>query len=218
MTRYKTIFDHYRAYAAAWAARETDAYMALEESAPRLTPDQMAEFVEDFCSRAGKHVEEVGADVVGQMIWYLMGAGEEVWHTVREASLEYAEDAVRSLLYLYERCFAEHLPGWGGFGRESPPLASACFMLWDMDGGLLGIPLFGEPKNLVPICFEVLEHALTLDAPECWASALHGLGHVASSHRERVQGAVDAFLAAKGRRVPDDLRQYALGARSGGVQ
>ena len=218
MHPYQTLLEHYRALSTTWSAHDWDAHCALDAEGPRLTPDEVAEFVEDFCSRAGRHVEELGADSVGQMIWYLMGSGEQVWHTVRDSSPEYGTDAIRSLCLLYERCFAKHLPGWSGLGGHAPPLLSACHMLWDMDGGLLGIPLFGKPKILVPICYEVLEHALGLDSPECWASALHGLGHIVYSHKNPAQELIDSWLAGRGRSAPEDLKAYAHAARSGCIQ
>jgi hypothetical protein len=127
-------------------------------------------------------------------------------------------DAVRSLERLYEGCFARHLVGWNGIGGTSPPLESACFMLWDMDGGIGAIPLLRRPKHLVPICYEVLEHALALDSPQCWASALHGLGHIVGSHPSPARELIDAFLDGKGRDAPEDLRAYAQDARRGHVQ
>ena len=50
------------------------------------------------------------------------------------------------------------------------------------------------------------------------ATKRHGLGHIALHHPEPARSMIDAFLAAKGARVPDDLRRYAYSAREGGVQ
>jgi hypothetical protein len=218
VTPYTTIFEYYRICVETWAAGDVDAHVAHTGKAPKLSADETAKFVQDFCSRAGRHVEEIGADAVGWMIWYLMGSGEQVWFEVEEASQECAEDAILALRHLYERCFAIHLTEWGGVGSAQRRLATACYMLWDMDGGLESIPMFKGSKSLAPACYSVLEYALSLDSIACWESALHGLGHIVLRNPEPAQGMIDAFLAAKGRRVPDDLRQYALSARGGGVQ
>lgn len=218
MTPYKTIYEHYRACSATWAANDLDQHIALEESEPQLSANETAEFIEDFCSRAGRHAQEDGVDVVGDMIWYLMGSGYQVWVDVREADHEYARDAILGVQNLYERCFAVHLTDWKGVGSGTSRLATACYMLWDMDGGLEAIPMFREPKALVSACYELLERALALDSPACWESALHGLGHIILSHGDPGRGMIDAFLAAKDRMVPDDLRRYAMAAHAGDVQ
>ena len=217
-TDYQTLFAHYRACSIAWSASDMDALCALEDVEPRLSADATARFVEAFCSRVEQHVEEDGPDVVGDVIWYLMGGGQQVWHDIGEAEHEAARDAILSLRTLYERCFALHLTGWKGVGLADSRLETACYMLWDMDGGLETIPMLGAPEALVAPCYKVLRHVLSLNSPACWESALHGLGHLIAHHRDPGRGLIDAFLQAKGRLVPDDLRRYAASARKGGVQ
>jgi len=218
MIDYTALFESMRRRAATFTSDAGEEPCVAEEEDPRLDADETAEFVEEFCLRAGRHVEEIGADAVGDLVWYLMGQGEAVWWDVVTASHAYAEDAILSLRNHYEHCFAVHLDATGTQDEEEGPLATACHMLWDMGAGLETIPMFQKPKALVPACYEVLEHALALDSHACWKSALHGLGHIAFSKPDPARSLIDTFLATKQRSIPADLREYALSARCGSVQ
>ncbi len=218
MIDYPTLFGHVRGLAKSWQAADLAAGRVHQEALDALTPDQLAELVEALCSRAGRHVEEIGADAVGDLVWYLMGAGRQVWFEVAKAEPGHATDAVLGLRRLYEHCFARHLTDWRGVGEDPRPLGTACYMLWDMDGGLDVIPRLGRPEHLVPACYQVLEHALSLDAPACWESALHGLGHIVFRHPDPGRAMIDRFLETQGRHVPEALRRYAASARTGCVQ
>jgi len=212
MSSYETLFEALRD-----GVRDDAPGSAVQEMLSALGPDGTAEVVAEFCRRAGSHVDEVGADVVGKILWHWMGSRWQVWWTVAKASPEKAEAAVLSLRDLYEGCFAKHLKTWSGGGGKDE-LANACYMLWDLEGGLDRIPVFEEPKHLVGPCYDVIEHALALESPPCWESALHGLGHIVFSHPEPAHRLIDAFLAAKGKRLPDEVRGYAGDAQRGMVQ
>jgi hypothetical protein len=218
MIRYAPLFDAVRELARTWHAGDMAAHCALDHPLSRLAPDQVAEFVEEFCGLAGDHAADLGADEVGGLIWYLMGSGSQIWFDVAKASREYAEDAILSLRFLYERCFARFVGDWTHGGKPGPGLDTACYMLWDMDGGLEGIPMSGQPGPLVPVCYTVLEHALSLESSACWESALHGLGHIVFEKPQPAQGLIDGFLAAREGRLPEHVVRYARDARDGAVQ
>jgi hypothetical protein len=95
------------------------------------------------------------------------------------------------------------------------PADSICFMMWD--AGLLQIyPERPEHRIVDMAILNVLGRILALPSQACKKSALHGLGHAHFSYPEEIPPIIDAFLADH----PDlneDLREYALAARVGGV-
>ena len=198
----------------AWRSHDYDRLGELEQR--ELSADEIAAHVQTFCERSAELPDRIGRDETGHLIWYLMGGGRQVWLDVRKASASARLDAIVSLESLYAELFANHLTDpEDATTAVAHPLGTACYMLWDMDGGLESIAMTGGQPQ-VDACFEVLEHILHLDSPACWLSALHGLGHLASYHSDRVRAVVDAFLARG--EGPEHLRQYAKAARRGCVQ
>jgi hypothetical protein len=155
---------------------------------------------------------------------------------------------IRSMYVVFEQVFAprcsplllhvltEHEP-------TINPLNGVCYMWWDV------CPLRGNPgpsasehlvldteevvdkgptvdpfaAELEDEILEVLRQTLGLDSIACQEGALHGLGHRAYRHPERIRAIVDEFLS---RRYPgwpegaldEALRGYALAAGQGRVQ
>jgi len=218
MIEYEALFADFRALVRGSEDPDFDAPEGLEASFAARSADEKAEFVEALCGRAGAHVVELGTEEVGALLTHLLGSHWQIWWDVVEARPETAEAAILALDDLYGHCFARHAPAWCGGDASGGRLGLACHMLWDMDGGLDRIPKHGTPRRLVPACYEVLEHALSLDAPSCWESALHGLGHIAFTHPQPAGRLIDGFLASRKGRLPEHVVRYALAARSGAVQ
>lgn len=95
------------------------------------------------------------------------------------------------------------------------PADSICFMMWD--AGLLQIyPERPEHRIVDLAILNVLARILALPSHACQKSALHGLGHAHYSYPEEIPPIIDAFLAGHPD-LKEDIRNYALAAREGGV-
>lgn len=205
--------------AEASAKRDIDAEWAIEAAVDVQDHEAEFGFHAAFCRRAGEHVIEFGAERVGRAIGYAFGVQTAHWHDIDKVPTAVGRDALFALFDLYRDCFARHLPGAGHVvGGAGDPLGMSCYMLWDMDGGLESIPMFGKPAELVDPCFHVLEQALTLASEPCWESALHGLGHIQPYHTARTQRIIDRFVRRQGRALPEHIAEYAGAAREGLVQ
>jgi hypothetical protein len=209
-----------RRRAALWHAQDFQRLHREEGAIARAAPDDVASRVIEFCERSGGLVQDLGADEVGRLVWHVLGSPEATWHEVAKAAAPLASSAVLSLRGLYQDAFAPNLtsPDDQTTGVSSR-LGTACYMLWDMDSGLDGFAFGGKPEPLADACFVVLSHALALESPSCWLSALHGLGHlVMGKTHDRAVAVIDAFTAARGDVLPPHLLHYARAARSGCVQ
>jgi hypothetical protein len=94
-------------------------------------------------------------------------------------------------------------------------LEGAVYMIWDMDC-VEGAAMWEQFDYLVDTCFDVLAVALDCRSGACRVSALHGLGHLAMYHPQRVEQIVDSFM--RKRNIPQWLREYGEAARAGYVQ
>ena len=106
---------------------------------------------------------------LGRAIWYFNGTGCEVWQKVKKADPDRLAQALLSLKTLYRDVFSNLYEISPDAHTKEHQLQMACYMLWDMDGGLSNLE-----HNAV---YDVLEYALSLTNENCWYSALHGLGH-----------------------------------------
>jgi hypothetical protein len=219
-TEFEAWFSNVVECSAAWEARDFDRLHALDRERPASpAPDMVAARVSRLCDSALEWTNNLGPSRSGHLLWYLMGVGEQVWHDVAKASAAAATQAILSLKSLYGMFASRLTEPVHATQDASDPLGSVCYMLWDIDGGLESIPRFDRPPHLVAPCFEVLEHALSLDSPACWQSALHGLGHIQFSRKDdRARELIDAFLRSRGNSVPEHLAVYAAHARKGYVQ
>lgn len=199
--------------ATAWQSAD-GAHAARIDLGP-TDPDSLARQTVLFCEHAGSQRALLTDEQLGRSIWYWCGVGRSVWFRIKKADPPLAASAVRSLEHLYRDLFAT-LPH-----REQGPtrgrLESACFMLWDMDGGLSSLLLNGRP-HLREACEGVIDTALSLDSPACWHSALHGLGHAAATGSRRAKRTIDRFTQHHGAKLGPHLLHYAEAARRGQVQ
>jgi hypothetical protein len=126
---------------------------------------------------------------------------------------------VRAIGTLYARLFAKRCsPHLGHLGEPGAgALNSVCHMLWD----IAPLPRSRDQASLAAVniaAIDVMEACLALDHDACRESALHGLGesHWFVPTRQRVQAAVDAFLA-RSAGLRSELVAYAERARAGHV-
>lgn len=117
--------------------------------------------------------------------------------------------AIESIVTLFREQF-------GGAPSLPPPLASICYMFWDV------FPTWGDPND--PDVAEVdrallgcMESILRIDSTACQESALHGLNHWQTAYPEAVMAIIDAYLARHPKLDPE-LRQHAEWAKRGAMQ
>jgi hypothetical protein len=177
-------------------------------------PNGAALRVEALCTYAGRLSSLHSERAFGRALWYLMGSGRQVWSRVARAEGALAARAVLSLRSLYEGVFARLDFAADGSRDAEGELETACYMLWDMDGGLQ--PPSGRDERLDGPKLATLDYALRLESPACWYSALHGLGHAGGASRARAL--IDAFVRHGGAALNPFLRAYAERARDGVVQ
>lgn len=202
------------------AARAFDVgELAADGDAPLYDgPTEVAARITWLCQNLHRHRAGYGDEKLGRALWYLMGVGRQAWMDVHRAPPEAGVAAVRSLSVLYREVFAT-LPFPADGSRDTEGwLEGAGYMLWDMDGGLCLLPS-GRVPHLTAAALDVLSGALALDAPLCWYSALHGLGHNARGGKNaRVVALIDGFVAARRGRLTPFFERYAAAARVGYVQ
>lgn len=215
--QYDEWFQNLHGQSVAWEASDFDRLQVLDADIAALPPDEQARFMGTLCERSGQHVKELGPHDMGQLLWYAMGSGASWWSDIGDVPIETAESAVLAVRDLYEQCFLPSLTEWRGPGTASEKLETACYMLWDMDGGLSSILYHHSPRRLAQACYEVLEFALSLPSEACWESALHGLGHVISARAEPGRSIIDRWRKATPG-IPPELEQYAQAGWSGCVQ
>ena len=128
--------------------------------------------------------------------------------------------AISGIEILYRDCFGPRCaPVLGHSGEPGDnPLNYICYMLWDVS------PLSYWERKTSPdreifynAVVDVLEDALTSTNPACVESALHGLGHMLSSHIDRVTQVISAFQRKNAFASPQ-LESYAKCASVGNVQ
>lgn len=94
-------------------------------------------------------------------------------------------------------------------------LNRVCYMWWD-EFPCIALPDDPARAALDEAALTTMRRILALDSMACQESALHGLGHWARPHPERVAAIVDEFLAAKPA-IDPRLATYARAARCGCV-
>ncbi len=201
---------------AAWKRRDFRSQSVATAVLAKALPSTVIRL---FCERSDEVCDRHGVDATGDSIWFLFGCGMQVWLSLAERREQETQQvaAVLSLNSLY-LMFAKRLRAPAdGTTEVKGRLGTACYMLWDMDGGL-GSLQHSRSTKVADSCFSVLETALTLDSPACQLSALHALGHSARDHRSRVEPLIDAYLHRNRSNPLPFLRPYAIQARSGYVQ
>ena len=193
-----------------------------------LTDGRAGSYVEDsatvngYATRFNHVIADIvathGEDRVNKSIWYIYGsASGYMWDAMDKSLGDKRGQFMESVNCLYANGFAQfcsHHYGHLGRGPENArPMNSACYMLWDMDG--IECPAINGDTGLLAASIDVLTNALRLDNLACNESALHGLGHLASSHRALTSKPINEFLRRKN--LPPEIRDYAKTAQTGRV-
>lgn len=162
----------------------------------------------------GLLMELYTGDQLRNGFWFICGIESGCFWSARERHVP-VELQIRwmdSLGDLYEKLFAPVCSGHLSHLDEGPshPLNSPVYMLWDT-GALEGAAMFPDDlqsHHLIEPIFRLLERAISLPSIACQESALHGLGHLAHCHPDRVKGIVGRFLHESSGLRPE-LRTYA---------
>lgn len=163
-------------------------------------------------------VSQHGEDRVNKAIWYIYGsASGYMWDAMDKSLGAQRGRFMESVNSLYANGFAQFCSQHYGHLDIGPqnarPMNSACYMLWDMDG--LECPAINGDTDLLTLSIDVLSNALRIDNIACNESALHGLGHLAMSHRALTSPPINEFLRRKN--LPPEIREYATTAKAGCV-
>ncbi len=147
---------------------------------PVLDGSISGKLLREFNRSSDSIVQTYGVEDAGQIVWGLYGAGG-LAHKALLGSTE--KDALATLRSVYEL----YLNGFGKYcthriGEEWPTkLDLACYMLWDMNGGLKSAA-FGSRYGMESVALEILETCLSNGNESVQESALHALNHL---HHDR---------------------------------
>ncbi len=95
------------------------------------------------------------------------------------------------------------------------PLNTACYMLWDMDGGIDSFQFSGVSAHTYA-SIQLLERLANSNHPATIESAIHGLGHMIDKFRDDCQPILEQISARED--VSAELRDYANKAIHGYIQ
>jgi hypothetical protein len=170
--------------------------------------------------KAGTVFQPYSDSQLNQGLWYIVSnACSNHMFALTDTSVPWTErrKCIRSIYTLYEQCFAKRCTPYLSHLDEpgAGPLNPVCYMWWDI------IPVFGHPEDpgsraMDQEILQVLESTLHLDSIPCRESALHGLGHWQLQYPKQAREIINRFLQ-RSDLLSDNLRAYALGARSGHV-
>jgi hypothetical protein len=153
---------------------------------------------------------------VAQGLWYLFDTSCSAYTTLLrhpDVPRSARERFATGLLSLYRDLFAVRCaPVVGHPSAEG--LNMTCYMLLDLSEALGPNPHDGATDELL---LAAMEEVLRIRHVACQDSALHGLGHWAAAYPEQVASIIDGYPRATPS-IPDELRQYALSAKSGQVE
>jgi len=187
-----------------------------------LSAETTVEYLTRLFTTSQKYLDRFSDDQLNQGLWYLASPScSDTMFCLVDVSIPEAERiaCVRAMQCLYANLFASRCSditsnGTAHVGDRSA-LNSVCYMWWDI------LPIHGKPEDpnrvkLDDAILTLLEDCLAISSQACQESALHGLGHWASSYPARVKSSIQRYLAAS--QVSQLLRNYALAAEVGNVQ
>lgn len=181
---------------------------------PSLGSETACQLVVQFNESAGVLARTIGTESAGRVAWAIYGPGGLLHDAMRRAPERQRLTAIRSLLSLYLEGFASYCSH--RIGEEWPTsLDLACYMLWDMNGGLrdacFDSAYASESQALV-----VLESCLHHSSEALQESALHALNHLYWDRPDVAVPMINRYLSTPGR--SHAARSYALQCRNGIAQ
>ena len=205
------IFDHPVTKSAWYRAMDAPVFEASEED--------YAVLIEQTFTNSGRDLARFSDAQVNQGLYFLASPScSDYMHALKdsEVPIKTRLSAIRSIFILYRDCFQarctetlSHLDQAGGSA-----LNPTCYMFWDIN--VLGYLEGTDEETVLADCvFSVLADTLRLPHLACQEAAIHGYGEFWNFYPERVEEAMDAFLATG---IPSGtLRAYAENARIGYV-
>lgn len=193
-------------------------YFDLDRPDFVVGPTDCVELLTLTFRRAGTDLTGFTDAQVNQGLWFIVSpAVSDYMFPFRstEVPVDSRVRAIESIHSLYAECFAKRCSETlGHLSEPSSDLNPICYMFWDI------CPLShskGAPDReaMEDAVFSVLQKTLTIPHRACREGALHGLGEIAPTYRERIQGIIDSFL--RDYRIDEALRAYALNAKDGHI-
>lgn len=182
-------------------------------------PLEIANNLKRLFHECGSLPQRYTLEQINQALWYTCSFPSSYFYDMRHETVPRAllEDVVASTRYLYSDLFGPHCSHFYGHLDRGPepatPLNSACYMLWDLDGGVDTAIYSGD---LVEPAFDALGWALQERNPACIESVLHGLGHFQSNYPTRVAELLEQ-IRKRHPNLPDELQSYWRAATIGYV-
>lgn len=176
-----------------------------------------ANLIEQTFTHSGRDLTRFTDAQVNQGINFLISpACSGYMSALRDSrvSIDTRLSAIRSIFILYRDCFqarcSETLSHLDQVSRSD--LNPMCYMFWDINP-LVCLKGTDEEASLADCVFSVLADTLGLPHLACQEAAIHAYGEFSCFYPERVEEAVDAFLATD--ILCEGLRTYARNARTG---
>jgi hypothetical protein len=195
-------------------------YFDIDLEPFEAAPSELAELVAMTFENCARDLAPYSNEQLRYGFSYIIdsGASDVVFAlTSEDVATELRLRAIDGLKHVYSDVFERRCAQV--LGHTSDPggdaLNEICYMFWDIS------PLAyweQSPQRGVfyhAVC-NVLAHALRSQNVACVESGLHGLGHLYSSYPDRVEEIINNYLRAAN--PPENLRRYAMHARSGNVQ
>ncbi|MEN1681907.1 MAG: hypothetical protein AAGJ46_20185 [Planctomycetota bacterium] len=159
-------------------------------------------------------VYEYGKEPIGKAIWYLYGCvGDYARDAIETAPASECMEFYQSLETLYDEGFAKHcVDACGHSDRDGNRFGTACYMLWDMNGGLEYLT-FNSRAELFSHGKELVEFGLQHNHAAVQESFLHLLGHLTNDRPDYATECIDRFLQRID--VALDIQDYARSCRTG---
>ncbi|MDR1384823.1 MAG: hypothetical protein LBJ67_13395 [Planctomycetaceae bacterium] len=200
-----------------------------------LSSKEMISHVMLTFSESGNVLKRFSNEQVAAGITFICHEGYEPFFRLYDSDVPVTlrQSTIASIGILYRDCFAERCTGVVTKGKMNNCLDAVCYMFWDV----LSVSIGGfnhnhdtddDRKILIDAFLDVLVDILFLPNGTCRESALHGIGHMIMSialyttgtfqkqSRQKLEDAIDRFCQLPD--LPDELRRYAVQAKTGQVQ
>jgi hypothetical protein len=194
----------------------------LSEKDPDLEFEarDLARFFTRFNLEIGRIRKDWSDSKMAKGIRHLYGSGSSYLIEVsRLPPCREVSDFFDSVPQLYKNLFEVRCSRYYSHLDRGPeranPLNGPCYMLWDMDCGIDSFRFSKVPSH-IDDSIRVLGQLATSTHPATIESAIHGLGHMIDSFRDRCQPPLERLASRAD--VPAELRDYADNALNHYIQ